>query len=96
MLQKILSIHENSQNFVRKMFFTKLKSLLISLLILTTHDCRVIEGLGQGVTMPAMYTFLSKWSPPQERSMLVAFVLAGKNKSVHTGYSRYLALGLQM
>ena len=37
----------------------------------------MLEGLGQGVTMPAMYTFLSKWSPPQERSMLVAFVLAG-------------------
>merc|ERR1712110_282209 len=31
---------------------------------------RVIEGLGEGVTYPAMMAILSRWAPPGERSRL--------------------------
>ena len=29
---------------------------------------RIIEGLGEGVTFPAMLAFLARWAPPEERS----------------------------
>ncbi|CAK9294379.1 unnamed protein product [Gordionus sp. m RMFG-2023] len=38
---------------------------------------RVLEGLGEGVTFPAMHALWAKWAPPQERSKLVAFTYAG-------------------
>lgn len=38
---------------------------------------RVIEGLFEGVTFPAMYGVWSKWSPPEERSRLVAISYSG-------------------
>lgn len=38
---------------------------------------RILEGLGEGVTYPAMHVMVSKWSPPLERSKMVTFVYAG-------------------
>ncbi|CAG0892873.1 unnamed protein product [Darwinula stevensoni] len=38
---------------------------------------RVIEGLGEGVTFPAMHALLAKWVPPLERTKIAAFVYSG-------------------
>eukprot|EP00118_Oscarella_pearsei_P006531 m.29645 g.29645 ORF g.29645 m.29645 type:complete len:491 (+) comp31204_c0_seq3:156-1628(+) len=38
---------------------------------------RVVEGLGEGVTYPAMHVILSRWAPPLERSKLVTFMYSG-------------------
>ncbi|CAH2043320.1 unnamed protein product, partial [Iphiclides podalirius] len=38
---------------------------------------RVGEGVGGGVTFPAMHVLLSKWAPPAERSVMAALVYAG-------------------
>ena len=32
------------------------------------YAVRVIEGLGEGVTFPAMLAMIARWSTPQERS----------------------------
>ncbi|XP_046439306.1 putative inorganic phosphate cotransporter isoform X1 [Daphnia pulex] len=39
--------------------------------------CRVLMGLGEGVTFPAMYAMLAEWAPPWERSKMAAFVFTG-------------------
>ncbi|KAF6211448.1 hypothetical protein GE061_011960 [Apolygus lucorum] len=38
---------------------------------------RVVEGLFEGVTFPAMHGVWSKWSPPEERTRLVAISFSG-------------------
>lgn len=38
---------------------------------------RVMEGLGEGVTFPAMHAMLAVWVPPQERSRLAGLVYSG-------------------
>ena len=38
---------------------------------------RVVEGLGEGVTFPAMLAMISRWSAPYERSRFTAFSFAG-------------------
>jgi len=38
---------------------------------------RVLEGLGEGVTFPAMHAMLSKWSPRNERSRMGSWVYSG-------------------
>ena len=38
---------------------------------------RVLEGIGEGVTFPAMHALLSCWIPPMERSRAVTFAYAG-------------------
>ncbi|XP_069685198.1 putative inorganic phosphate cotransporter isoform X2 [Periplaneta americana] len=38
---------------------------------------RVIEGLGEGSTFPAMNALLAHWVPPQQRAALGSFVFAG-------------------
>eukprot|EP00088_Acartia_fossae_P010328 TRINITY_DN15141_c0_g1_i3.p1 TRINITY_DN15141_c0_g1~~TRINITY_DN15141_c0_g1_i3.p1 ORF type:complete len:555 (+),score=53.77 TRINITY_DN15141_c0_g1_i3:130-1794(+) len=38
---------------------------------------RILEGLGEGVTFPAMHAMLSKWAPPNERSRLSSWVYSG-------------------
>ncbi|KAK7082382.1 hypothetical protein SK128_002996 [Halocaridina rubra] len=48
---------------------TKIISLLIVL--------RVVQGLGEGVTVPASVSLMAKWVPPLERSKMTAFVNAG-------------------
>ncbi|XP_053609606.1 putative inorganic phosphate cotransporter [Plodia interpunctella] len=40
---------------------------------------RVLEGLGEGVTYPAMHAMLARWIPPMERSKFAAYVYAGSN-----------------
>ena len=38
---------------------------------------RVLEGLGEGVTFPAMHAMIAKWIPLTERSKLITFINAG-------------------
>lgn len=38
---------------------------------------RVIEGIGEGVTFPAMYTMWAAWAPPLERSRLLTISYIG-------------------
>ncbi|KAK2726930.1 hypothetical protein QYM36_007693 [Artemia franciscana] len=38
---------------------------------------RVIEGLGAGVSLPALHVLLSKWAPPKEKNRISSFVYAG-------------------
>ncbi|KAM6460054.1 sialin isoform 1-T1 [Liasis olivaceus] len=38
---------------------------------------RVLEGLGEGVTFPAMHAMWSNWAPPLERSKLLSISYAG-------------------
>ncbi|XP_063384106.1 putative inorganic phosphate cotransporter [Cydia fagiglandana] len=40
---------------------------------------RALEGLGEGVTYPAMHAMLARWIPPMERSKFAAYVYAGSN-----------------
>lgn len=40
---------------------------------------RVLEGMGEGVTFPAMHAMLARWVPPLERGKFAAFVYAGVN-----------------
>lgn len=39
---------------------------------------RILEGVGEGVTFPAMHAMLAKWIPPLERSKFAAYVYAGQ------------------
>merc|ERR1712223_957569 len=41
------------------------------------YAVRVIEGLGEGVTFPAMLAMLARWSSPAERSRFTALSYAG-------------------
>ncbi|XP_068183215.1 sialin-like [Antennarius striatus] len=38
---------------------------------------RVVEGIGEGVTYPAMYTMWASWAPPLERSRLLTITYIG-------------------
>ncbi|KAK3908028.1 Putative inorganic phosphate cotransporter [Frankliniella fusca] len=38
---------------------------------------RIIMGLGEGVTFPAIFVLLAKWAPKQERNLMGTIVLAG-------------------
>ena len=40
---------------------------------------RILEGMGEGVTFPAMHAMLARWVPPLERSKFAALVYAGAN-----------------
>ncbi|KAH8319216.1 hypothetical protein KR074_002401 [Drosophila pseudoananassae] len=40
---------------------------------------RVLEGMGEGVTYPAMHAMLAQWIPPLERNKFAAVVYAGSN-----------------
>ncbi|XP_053950346.1 sialin isoform X2 [Anastrepha ludens] len=40
---------------------------------------RVLEGMGEGVTYPAMHAMLAHWIPPLERNKFAAIVYAGSN-----------------
>ena len=41
------------------------------------YAVRIIEGLGEGVTFPAMLAMIARWSSPEERSRFTAFSYAG-------------------
>ena len=47
------------------------------LYLLYPAQVRVIEGLGEGVTFPAMLAMLARWSSPQERSRCRQLLLSG-------------------
>ncbi|EGD78838.1 hypothetical protein PTSG_01814 [Salpingoeca rosetta] len=38
---------------------------------------RIVEGLGEGVTYPAMHAMWAKWAPPAERSQLATIAYSG-------------------
>lgn len=38
---------------------------------------RVLEGLGEGVTFPAMHAMMAVWVPPNERSRMAGFIYSG-------------------
>lgn len=38
---------------------------------------RFLQGIGGGVTFPAMHVMIAKWAPPNERSVLASIVYAG-------------------
>ncbi|KAL1426029.1 hypothetical protein MTO96_018622 [Rhipicephalus appendiculatus] len=40
---------------------------------------RVLEGLGEGVTYPAMFSMVAEWAPPHERGCLLAVAYVGAN-----------------
>ncbi|XP_017116101.1 putative inorganic phosphate cotransporter [Drosophila elegans] len=40
---------------------------------------RILEGMGEGVTYPAMHAMLAHWIPPLERNKFAAVVYAGSN-----------------
>ena len=39
--------------------------------------CRILEGLGEGMTYPAMHAMMSKWVPLNERSKFVTLIASG-------------------
>jgi len=57
--------------------FTILTPLAAKTSIYTLVLVRVVEGVGEGVTFPAMHAMLAKWVPPQERSGLAGLVYSG-------------------
>lgn len=38
---------------------------------------RILMGIGEGTTYPAINVLLAKWTPPEERSRTASFVYAG-------------------
>ncbi|CAB3367103.1 Hypothetical predicted protein [Cloeon dipterum] len=57
--------------------FTVLTPLAADIGYAALIGARVIEGLGAGVTFPAMHVMIAKWTPPFERSKISAIVYAG-------------------
>jgi len=60
---------------------TSVLTLLTPLAARTSYDLlialRVVEGLGEGVTFPAMHAMWGRWAPPIERSFLISVTYAG-------------------
>ena len=48
--------------------FTLLTPLAASIHLYCLYAVRILCGLGEGVTAPAMFAMLARWSAPQERS----------------------------
>ena len=48
--------------------FTLLTPLAALTNIYLLYTVRIIEGLGEGVTFPAIYAMIARWAAPQERS----------------------------
>ncbi|XP_023322825.1 putative inorganic phosphate cotransporter isoform X2 [Eurytemora carolleeae] len=57
--------------------FTMLTPLAAKTSVSLLTAVRVLEGLGEGVTYPAMHAMLSKWTPPNERSKMGSRVYSG-------------------
>ena len=57
--------------------FTLLTPLAANTSIYSLVLVRIIEGLGEGVTYPAMHAMLAVWVPPQERSRLAGLIYGG-------------------
>ena len=48
--------------------FTLITPIAAKSCIYFLYAVRIIEGLGEGVTFPAMLAMIARWSTPQERS----------------------------
>lgn len=57
--------------------FTLLTPIAADLGVGTLIALRALEGLGEGVTFPAMHAMWSSWAPPLERSKLLSISYAG-------------------
>uniref|UniRef100_A0A803W3S3 Sialin n=1 Tax=Ficedula albicollis TaxID=59894 RepID=A0A803W3S3_FICAL len=57
--------------------FTLLTPLAANLGVGYLIAVRALEGLGEGVTFPAMHSMWSSWAPPLERSKLLSISYAG-------------------
>jgi len=57
--------------------FTILTPLAANMGIYALVLVRVMEGLGEGVTFPAMHAMMAVWVPPQERSGVAGLVYSG-------------------
>ena len=57
--------------------FTLLTPLAANISIYALVLVRIMEGLGEGVTFPAMHAMLAVWVPPQERSRLAGLIYGG-------------------
>ncbi|XP_010774608.1 sialin-like [Notothenia coriiceps] len=58
-------------------FFTLLTPVAADLGAKYLIAVRVLEGIGEGVTFPAMYTMWAAWAPPLERSRLLTISYIG-------------------
>lgn len=56
---------------------TLLTPLMANLSYMAMIMMRICEGLGGGVTFPAMHVMIAAWSPPSERSTMASVVYAG-------------------
>ncbi|XP_075220048.1 putative inorganic phosphate cotransporter isoform X2 [Lycorma delicatula] len=68
---------------VTAMFICSVTSTFIPLLALHVNWkavclAKFIQGLSQGILHPCVYTHISKWAPPKERSRTVVCVLCGQ------------------
>ena len=43
---------------------------------------RILEGLGGGLTFPAMNVLIAAWAPDQERSTISSLIYGGKNTAL--------------
>lgn len=59
--------------------FTLLTPLAARLGVFAFIVVRVLEGIGEGVTFPAMHAMLGKWAPTSEISILSTFIYGGSN-----------------
>jgi len=57
--------------------FTLLTPLAANTSIYALVFVRIIEGLGEGVTFPAMHAMIAVWVPPEERSRVAGLVYSG-------------------
>ena len=57
--------------------FTLVTPLAANISIYALVLVRIVEGLGEGVTFPAMHAMLAVWVPPQERSRLAGLIYGG-------------------
>ena len=48
--------------------FTLLTPLAASTSLYLLYAVRMMEGLGEGLTVPAIYAMIARWAAPQERS----------------------------
>ncbi len=49
---------------------------------------RVVEGLGEGVALPAMQAMISKWAPTNERGTLAAYIFAGEDLNLFSSQTK--------
>lgn len=61
-----------------QVIFTLLTPVAASISYIAVLVVRFIEGIGAGVSLPAISVLLSKWAPPQERNKLSSLVYAGQ------------------